>query len=207
MATRRSVVRERGIPVCQALMMRSRRRHQNRALTLPVPPPRTDASAAAPGAATASLAEMTALARDHRRIRGSRVFRLPRGPDRTQHRFHRRRLRQRPRDLGCSPGLGAGEPGVGRRQLPCEKGGLAGPARQGALPGSSRHQEGRRGRGRNGPRGGSGTGAQPGGPGPGLSFPTRTHDRRRSHAKSPTCAPTWRATRAKRRSWCWGGPT
>ena len=43
--------------------------------------------------------------------------------------FHRRRLRQRPRDLRGAPGCRPGEPGLGGRQRPGEQGGLAGPAR------------------------------------------------------------------------------
>ena len=70
------------------------------------------------------------------------------GPDREDdagHGLHRRRLRQRPRDLRGPPGRRPGEPRPGGRQRPGEEGGPAGPARQGAVPGPGRPQEGGRG--------------------------------------------------------------
>ena len=113
---------------------------------------------------------MAAHPRDHRRPGGGRVLPGPRRGNDAEHGFHRRRLRQRPRDLRGSPGRRPGEPGAGGRQLPREEGGLAGPARQGAVPGSSRDQESRR-----------------------RSRPKRTWRRPR-----PRCAAWWRQARANR---------
>ena len=95
--------------------------------------------------------------------------------------LHRRRLRQRPRDLRGPPGRRPGEPGPGGRQRPGEQGGPAGPARQGAVPGPGRPQEGGR-RQRGGRRGGR-AGPGPGHPGPGpepaLEAPEGDRGRRR----------------------------
>ena len=103
------------------------------------------------------------MTRDHRRPGGDRLPPGPRRGNDAEHDFHRRRLCQRPRDLRGSPGRRPGEPGLGRRQLPREEGGLAGPARQGTLPGSSRDQASRRRRRRSRPGGRRSPGARTGG--------------------------------------------
>ncbi len=103
--------------------------------------PRARAGAPAGQASVAPVSKMAAHSRVHRRAPGRRVFPLPRGGDDAQHGVDRRRLRQRPRDVGGSAGRRPGARGLRRRQLSREEGRLARAARQGAVRGSSRGQE------------------------------------------------------------------
>ena len=105
----------------------------------------------------------------------------PVGGDGPEYREHGRRLRERPRDHGGPPGIRPGGQGTRGRQLPREERGPAGPARQGAQPGSGRAQEGRRGVGRGRPGRGQRPGARAGGRGPGQSVPAPTRDGGRQH--------------------------
>ena len=119
-------------------------------------------------------AKVAAAGRGRCRPCRRRIFPGPVADYGPEHREHRRRLRQRPRDLRGPSGGGPGGECPRGRQLPGEDGGFARPARQGALPDSSRDQEGRGGRGPNEPGGGQRPSPRAGGRGPGQSLQART---------------------------------
>ena len=90
---------------------------------------------------------------------------LPRAVGRhgPEHRVHRRRLCQRSLHVRGAARARAGEKGVRGRQPAREKGRPARPARQGAVPGAGRSQDGRGGNGENRPGGRPVSGARTGG--------------------------------------------
>ena len=97
-----------------------------------------------------------------------------------QHRFDRRRLRERPRHLRRAPGGGPGSPGAGGRQQPRAQGRPSRRARQGALSARRRPGAGGGGHGTGRPGGGERGGARSRGAGaePALEAPARRAERR-----------------------------
>ena len=121
--------------------------------------------------------------------------------------LHRRRLRQRPRDLRGPPGRRPGEPGPGGRQRPGEEGGPAGPARQGAVPGPGRPQEGGRGQRRGRPEGRARPRSGASWPRPGASAGSSRGRSRTSTTRSRSSRPGSRPCGARRRPSTAPGPT